>query len=281
MILWQPVWKPFLLILAMLGLFLVWWFSQKPSGDRDWAPGLERLPQVTRDWDWATIQNVRNTDYRSLEDFTPHYETRTYHLSNLVGVDALIAFWGSRWMSHPMCVFDFGPDGRVCISIEVRYRRGQQYNLLRSLYRQQELVYVVCDERDAILRRTKFATGEDVYLYRLDATEDECRQYFMEYAEQINSLVDRPCWYQGLTTNCTTSIYFQRHGKMVWDWRLLVNGRLDRMIYDHRWLEQRLPFDELKRQSHVNPIANRAPADGFGDYLRHELPGYSARESHK
>jgi hypothetical protein len=63
-------------------------------------------------------------------------------------------------MSHPMFVFDFGPDGRVCISIEVRYRIGQDYNMMRSLYRQQELVYIVCDERDAILRRTKYSADE-------------------------------------------------------------------------------------------------------------------------
>ena len=95
-----------------------------------------------------------------------------------------------------MFVFDFGPDGRVCISIEVRYRIGQDYNLMRSLYRQQELVYIVCDERDAILRRTKYSAGHDVYLYRMVADEDEIRQFFAEYSERINfdrlsSLVSR------------------------------------------------------------------------------------------
>ena len=78
-----------------------------------------------RDGDAVTIENVRNFEYRSLDDFTPRYETRTYHLANLKGVDIIFFNWGSPLMSHPVLVFDFGPDGRVCMSIEVRYRKGQ------------------------------------------------------------------------------------------------------------------------------------------------------------
>ena len=113
-----------------------------------------------------TIHNLRHTEYRSREDGTPRYETRTYHRSNLAGVDVLVTYWGSSWMSHPMLVFDFGKDGRVVISIEVRYRLGQKYGFVRSLYRQQEIMYVVCDERDAILRCTKHSEGPAVYLSR-------------------------------------------------------------------------------------------------------------------
>jgi hypothetical protein len=46
-------------------------------------------------------------------------------------------------MSHPVLVFDFGADGRVCVSIDVRYRKGQTYSILRSFYRQQELIVLV------------------------------------------------------------------------------------------------------------------------------------------
>jgi hypothetical protein len=59
-------------------------------------------------------------------------------------------------MSHPVLVFDSGPDGRVCISIGVQYRKRQRFSILCSMYRQQELVYVVADERDMSLRRTRF-----------------------------------------------------------------------------------------------------------------------------
>ncbi len=54
-------------------------------------------------------------------------------------------------------------------------------------------------------------------------------------------------------------------------------GALDRLLYERKLLDQDLPFESLKQQSWVNDIANRAPADRFGDYIRRELPGYRER----
>ncbi len=271
---WLPVWKPFLALLTFLGVFLCWWFAQQPSHDRDWAPGFTQLARVDLEGDTLTVEGVRNADYQGIGESTPHYETRTYRLSNMAGVDALVLYWGSSWMCHPMFVFDFGSDGRLCISIEVRYRNGQKYNFLRSLYRQQELIYVVSDERDAILRRTKFLDGEDLYLYRLYTQPLVTRSFFFEYANSINTLAERPRWYHGITTNCTTSIYAQGRGRMQWEWRMLFNGALDELMYDRQLLTQELSFEDLKEQSRVNEIANSAPAEDFGDHLRRELPGY-------
>jgi hypothetical protein len=261
-------------LLIVFALFLRWWFSQQPSHTRNWDAHFARLPSLGLNGDVITIENVRNAEYGDVDDRGPRYETRGYRLSHLRGVDALILNWGSPWMSHPMFVFDFGTDGRVCISIEVRYRVGQGFNLFRSLYRQQELIFVVSDERDAILRRTKYLKNHDLYLYRLQLDGLTVRQFFLEYANSINALAKTPRWYHGLTTNCTTSIYAQGRGRMQWDWRMLFNGSLDRLLYERERLDRELPFDRLKEQSWINEIANRAPSGGFGDYVRRELPGY-------
>ena len=200
------------------------------------------LPSITIEGEQVTIHNVRNTEYRTLEDFTPHYETRSYRLSHLQGIDAAVIYWGSKWISHPMLIFDFGEDGRVCFSIEVRYRIGQKYGFLRTLYRQQEIIYLISDERDAILKRTKYSKNHDVYLYHLKASPEEIQKVFLEYVVSTNDLAECPRWYNGLTTNCTTSIYRQRADQVEWDWRWLFNGRLDQMIYDHGRLNTNYPF---------------------------------------
>jgi len=270
----KPPWKPLVLLLIVFAFFSIWWFSQEPSQHRNWDPHCTSLSHITLEGDAITIKNVRNSEYHAIGDSTPRYETRDYRLSQLHGVDVLILNWGSPWMSHPMFVFDFGPDGRICISIEVRYRVGQEFSLLRSLYRQQELIYIVSDERDAILRRTKYLEGHNLHLYRLLADALVVRQFFLEYANTINALAQTPRWYHGLTTNCSTSIYAQGRGRMRWDWRMLFNGTLDRLMYDRKLLEQGLPFEQLKELSLINEIANQAPSGGFGDYLRQKLPGY-------
>lgn len=271
---WQPYWKPCAAIGVLFLLFLWWWFGQKPSQERNWSPNHIVLSRIDMEGDIIRVEHVRNTEYHTLDDYTPRYETRTYHASRLCGADVLICFWGSPWMCHPIMIFDFGADDRVCFSIEVRYRVGQKYNLLSSLYRQQELTYIVCDERDAILKRTRYAQDQDCYLYRFQADRDEIRQWFQEYADGVNCLAEKPRWYHGLTANCTTTIYNQRQHAMAWNWNLMFNGHLDRALYLHQRLDQRLAFEALKRQSRVNDIVNRAPEDGFGDFVRRELPGY-------
>ncbi len=268
-----------LILLIAFALFYWWWRTIEPSHHRDWDPNFSQLPTIELAGDELVVTNVRNTEYRSIEDYTLHYETRRYRLSRLSGVDVLILYWGSRFMCHPMFVFDFGEIGRLCISLEVRYRRGQKYDFLKSLYRQQELMYVVSDERDAILRRTQCLVGHDMYLYHLRSRPLEDRQFLFEYANRINQLVEAPRWYHGITANCTTVIYAQGRGRIEWDWRMLLNGQLDRMLYDRRRLDHSLPFAKLKELSWVNDVANRAPQSGFGDSIRRELPGFYRGDS--
>lgn len=270
---WQPAWKPFTVLIGAWSIVMIWWLRQKPSHDRDWDPAVAVLPRAVRDGDAVTIENVRNFEYRTLDDFTPRYENRTYHLSNLSGVDVIFFNWGSAIMSHPVLVFDFGADGRVCMSIEVRYQKGQKYSILRSLYHFYDLIFLVADERDAILRRTKYGPSQAAHLYRLDTTADDIRAAFLDYVDAINSLDRAPQWYHGLCMNCTTTFYRLPSRRCRWDWRVLVNARLDRALYADGRLDRSLPFPELQRRAYLNDVANSAPSDGFGDFIRRKLAG--------
>jgi len=270
--LWQPLWQPFVVLLAVTALFLVWWLSQKPSNDRDWDPAVAVLPRARRDGDALTVDDVRNFDYRSPDDFTPRYERRTFHLANLHAADVIFFNWGSPWMSHPVIVFDFGTDGRVCASIEVRYRKGQTYSVLRSLYRQQELIFLLADERDVILRRTKYGRGpQEAHLYRFNATREELRTAFLDYVGALNGLCQTPRWYHGLCANCTTSFYRLPNSRFPCDWRVFANARLDRALYQAGRLDRSLSFDQLGRAAYLTDVANAASEAGFGDHVRREL----------
>jgi hypothetical protein len=101
---WQPLWQPIVALLVTETLFLAWWFRQKPDHNRDWDPVVAVLPRATCVQDAITIENVRNFEYRSLEDYTPRYETRTVHLANLLALDIIFFKWNLDWMSHPVRV---------------------------------------------------------------------------------------------------------------------------------------------------------------------------------
>jgi hypothetical protein len=239
---WQPLWQPFVALLGVAVLFTGWWLRQKPSHDRDGDPTVAVLPRAVRAGELVTIENVRNFDYRSLDDFSPRHETRTYHLGNLKAVDIIFFYWTTPWMCHPVLVFDFGPDVYVCMSIEVRFRKKQKYSVLRSFCRQQELIFLVADERDVILRRTKYSPDQKAHLYRFNAGAEELRTAFLDYVEVINGLYDQPRWYHAMCANCTTSFYQMPNSRWRWDLRVLANGRLDRALYEAGRLDRSLPF---------------------------------------
>jgi hypothetical protein len=257
---------------------LLWWLTILPSNNRPWQPDVAQTAWAEVTGDRVTLHNVRNCDYRTELDYTPRWETRTVDLSRLRGMDLAIAYWGSEWMAHPIVSFQFDDAPPVCFSIETRKETGEAYSAVGGLYRQFELVCICADERDVIRVRTNFRQGEDVYLYRTTATPAQARQRFLEYIDTINSLHAQPRWYNAATTNCTTGIRTQRAAaqRASWDWRILVNGYADEMLYEQGALAGDLPFPELKRRARINDVARGAEtAPDFYRRIRTGRPGFN------
>ena len=252
-----------------------WWLTLKPSNDREWQPDVAETAWADINGDEVTIHNVRNCDYRTQTDFTPHWETRTVRLSQITGMDVAINYWGSPWIAHPIVSFQFSDGLPVCFSIETRKTIGQQYSTLEGFYRQYTLIYVVADERDCIRLRTNYRR-EDVYLYHTLASPAQARQRFREYINTVNVLHENARWYNAVTSNCTTSIRAQRAVKLraPWDWRILLNGKADEMLYqDHAIATGGLSFTELKQRSLIDARARAADDDpNFSHLIREGLP---------
>jgi Domain of unknown function (DUF4105) len=263
------------IILAACALVASWWLTLKPSNDRPWQSDVAQTAWSEINGDEITIHNVRNCDYRTESDFTPHWETRTVWLSRVTGVDVAINYWGSPWIAHPIVSFQFADALPLCFSIETRKTIGQKYSALEGLYRQYTLIYVVADERDCIRLRTNYRR-EDVYLYHTLASPAQARARFREYVNTINVLHENPRWYNAITSNCTTSIRTQRAAALraPWDWRILLNGKADEMLYqDHAIATGGLPFAELKQRSLINDRARAADDDpDFSRVIREGLP---------
>jgi len=270
----KPWRRAVLAVSLMFGIILFWWLSQEPRLDRDWKPEVSRLPHAEIEGDRIVLHDVRDFDYRSEDDFTPAWRTRTLHFSKLRGADIFITYWGSPYMAHPIISFDFGEDGRVCFSIETRQEKGEGYSALGGLYRRFELIYVVAEERDVIRLRTNYRQGEDVYLYRLHAPQ--VRESFMEYVRVLNALHEEARWYNAITNNCTSAIRHQRAAerRSGWDWRMLVNGFGDELLYERGAISNSLPFGELKALARINDKARAADQDpDFSSRIRSGLPG--------
>jgi len=253
------------LMIAVAGFLIVaiWWISLMPSNDRNWRSDDLVTAYAEIATDQITIHKVRNCKYRSETDYACSWETRSYDLSRLRGVDVFITWWGSPWIAHPIASYDFGSQGRVAISIETRHEVGQEYSSVRGFFRQYTLTYTVSDERDVIRLRTNYRKGEEVYLFRTTVDPQMAQQIFIEYLQRTNSLHWHPEWYNALTNNCTTNIAVSaskaKQRRARFDWRVLLNGKMDEMMYEHGSLSTGgLSLAELKRQAHINPAAKAA-----------------------
>ena len=272
----RPYGRALLLVLAGFVIVLAWWLRIPPSNDRDWMPDVARLPTSTLEGSKLTVNNVRDFDYRSETDFTERWETRTYDLDQLQGVDIFLCFWGPTLIAHTIASWEFADGPPLAVSIETRKEKGETYSAVRGFFRQFEVYYVVADERDVVRLRTNYR-GETLYLYRMKASPATARAVLLDYLEEINELARKPRWYNALTYNCTTAI--RHHAKRVhaahpWDWRILANGYADRMSYERGSIDTSLPFDELRRRSDITEKAKAADQDpAFSRRIREGLPG--------
>ena len=263
--------------LVVFGGIVAWWLSIPASNDRAWQPDVAVLPYATVTGEQVTIHNIRNLNYRTETDFDVRYYDKTFDLNRLDSVDLIAVYWMGDAIAHIMVSFGFEGKDFVAFSIETRKEKGEGYSTLKGLFKQYELTYVVADERDLIRLRTDYRNPpEDVYLYRGHMTPENSRKFFMEYVRQINSLKENPEWYNTLTTNCTTDVVRLSRaygGKARYNWKVLLSGYAPQYAYENGSLDTRIPFEELRKESYINPKAHAIGDDPqFSRKIREGLP---------
>jgi hypothetical protein len=284
----RPMRRALLAVVALVAVLLIWWHGLTPRNDRDWQADVANPPTGDLHGDLLTLHNVRNFDYRSDTDFTPRWETRTYDLSKLEGLDMFFSYWGSPAIAHTIMSWDFSDGQHLAISIETRKEVGETYSPVAGFFRQYELYYVAADERDVIRLRTNYR-GENVYLYPLRTPRDRVRRALVGYVEAMNKLAATPEFYNAATGNCTTTIRTNMEhigASMPFDWRYLVNGYLNELFYEHDIVDTSRPLDAFTTASNIDARAKAADQDpdfsrrireGIVVPLRFDQPGAPPR----
>jgi hypothetical protein len=254
---------------------VAWWIAIPPSHDRNWRPEVAVMPRAFIDGDRVRITGVRNFDYRSRNDFTVRHEEREVQLSHLTGIDFYVSYFMEGPVGHTFLSFIFDNAPPLSISIETRPEVGEGFAPIASMFKQFELIYVVGTERDLVGVRTNHR-HEPTYLYRLNTSADNARALFLIYLARINELADKPEFYHLLSNSCTINIVRYanaagREGRL--DIRHILNGLADSYLYRSGRIDTTLPFDELRRRSLINKVAQAA--DGASDFwqrIRTSLP---------
>ncbi|CAN7576525.1 DUF4105 domain-containing protein [Bosea sp. LjRoot90] len=264
------------LFVSLLG----WWGSLKPSHDRNWIPELAHLPQIARDGDRLTVTNLRDFRWRTEADYDQRWETRSYDLSRIEGVDLFLSYWSGEAIAHLLVSFTFADTSPLTFSIEVRREKGEEWSSLAGFFRVYEMAYVATDERDVVGLRTH-ARGEDVRMFRLRISPERARDVLLAYVADVNRLAREPRWYNTITTNCTTVVY-RLVGSVAPGWqfslpldpRVVLSGYLPGYLRDIGAIGQDLPLDQLVQQGKISAKARAVSLDSpdFSRVIREGVP---------
>lgn len=250
-------------VISIVGV-LIWWQTIEPKQNRSWAEDVSRQVEVVQQGNIVTLHNVRNFDWQTPTQFTPHWETRQYDLNQLSSLDVITSYWMGPQIAHVLLSFGFDDGQYLTFSIETRREQTESFSTIGGFFRKFELSLIAADERDVLYTRTN-TRGEQVYLYRMDITKENIRRLFEAYLDEANQLKQAPRFYNTLTSNCTTIVFDMARiidpGLPV-DYRIILSGYLPEYIYDHHGFDPRIPFAQLKQRAYINPYAQQYAASG-------------------
>ena len=253
----------------------LWWRGITPPTDGDWSPDVARQVTGVIKNNQLALTDVRNFTWRTPKDFTPGWDTRTYDLATLTGVDLFMSYWDDSGIAHMIVSFGFENDTYIAWSVEVRRKIDSTYSPVADMFKAHTLSLVAADERDVVGTRTN-ARGEDVRLYRLNTDPETARALLERYVRKANALAQEPQWYNSIFTNCTTVVFDmvrQMISTVPLDWRVFLNGYLPDYAYDQGVLDSRLSFEELRDAADIVPAAKAHGLEpGFSHAIRQSVP---------
>lgn len=232
----------------------------RPSNERAWTLGQEKLPYATFAGPRVTVHNVRNFEWHQDESATARWESRSYDLNELETAWFILAPFDkdNRGPAHTFLSFGFADSQYVSISVEARRERAEEYSLLKGMLRRFEIMYVVGDERDLIRLRTN-VRGDQVYVYPIRTSPEKVRTLFIEMLERANTLRERPEFYNTLTNNCTTNIL--RHansispGKIPYGREVLLPGYADELAQRLQLIDDDATIQQVRARYLINARA--------------------------
>lgn len=254
---------------------LVWWNSMIPPSTGKWPADVSQNVTGTIDGDILTLQNVRAFEWRTTEDFTERWVTRTYDLSTIESADIFLSFWAGPSIAHFMVSFGF-EDGRyLTFSNEVRRSTGGGFSPVADYFKANPIIMIASEEYDIVGLRSN-VRGERVQIFRLKTDAAQRRKYVEAYVKAANRLAEVPEWFNSGFTNCsTTAILMARHigAKLPLDWRLLINGYIPEYLYERGALDTDVSLDTLFRLGEITERANSIGLnEGYSAAIRDGVP---------
>ncbi|MFZ2153900.1 MAG: DUF4105 domain-containing protein [Candidatus Moraniibacteriota bacterium] len=258
-----------ILILILLSALVL---LKKPSHERDWELGQEKLAQIEIKDSRVVINNFRDFTWRKEGVAEINYSQENFNLDKIQGVDVAISHFAEfEGMAHAFIVFRFSDNRNVAVSVETRREKGEKFSPWLGLFREFEIIYVVGSEKDMLGLRTDIRQ-ERVYLYPTVADSKAAKMLFFAIARDINNIYSEPTFYNTLFNNCTNAItkrvaeVFEI--KFPITYKTLFPGFMDEILYQMKLIPTDKSFLELKNYYQIDNNKVDSRSDDYWRQLR-------------
>ncbi|MEZ2773129.1 DUF4105 domain-containing protein [Acinetobacter pseudolwoffii] len=271
-----------LYLLAFLFSLLAY-FSMEPRQDRDWNPEVSRLLSYEQRSNLVTLHNIRNFAWQPDGRYTARWESRSFDLNQITGVNIITSYWMGPKIAHTLVSFDFANQKPLTFSIEIRKEKHEEFSAIGGFFRKYELSLVASDEKDIVYTRSNIR-GEQVYFFPVNMPQAQAKALFKEYLAQADELAREPKWYNTLTSNCTTLVFDMVQAvsqqQLPSDYRLLASGYLPNYLYDLKVLDQSWDMHTWYQRAHVNPRVKQSADLSSQEYSQRLRQGLPAPQTH-
>jgi len=253
-----------LLPIFILFLFLIfaWRSSQTPSLYRDWTDTESILPWITFSWNIIKIENIRNFNYKSREDFVVNYYDSEYSLDDIESLYYIIEpFSDYDWPAHTMLSFWFSDWRYLTVSAELRKEKWEWFDPFLWIMNQFEMVYIIWDENDLVKLRANIRK-DTVRMYPMNATKKQIKELFKSVLHRANKLTKEPEFYNTIYNTCTTSILKHvntlRDNKISsLDMKIILPSNSDKIAYNLGLINTELSLDEARKYYEINELSEK------------------------
>ena len=274
-------------LVAVVAIIACWlaavFLLRRPSHDRDWEFGFERLPSVTLADDELTIRDLR--DFQVTEDggVRAGYVDRSLHLADIerawfvVEPFTSLPLPGFKGVAHTYFAFDVKGQPPITVSIEARRERGETFDVWSGLFNQFELMYVWATEEDTTVKRV-VVQHNDLYMFPLLIPQETTVRLVRRLALTTADLERAPRFYNSFTNNCTSELAYAANSlrpgaiplSIAW---LLPEYSVDQM-YDLHYIPYDRPLEDVRERHYISDLVRQTYREpDFSNRLRAFLMG--------
>ncbi len=118
-----------LYLLAFL-FCLLGYFSLEARQDREWNPEVAQLLHYEQQGDQVTLYNIRNFDWQADGRYIERWESRSFDLNQITGVNIITSYWMGPKIAHTLVSFDFANQKPLTFSIEIRKEKNEEFSAI-------------------------------------------------------------------------------------------------------------------------------------------------------